>query len=136
MNESISTSPGVKRHCFLAALTAVACGFSGSAGAEVRVEGDLTALRLTSRGEALSEVLSALDNPFHVKYRTAVPLNAEINGAYSGSFAQVVSRLLDGYNYVIKRDPALTEIIIFGNKGEVAMTPKAPPSKGALSRWR
>jgi hypothetical protein len=136
MNQSIGASPRLKRHCFLAAVTALACGFSANARAEVRVEGDLTALRLTSRGDPLSEVLSALDNPFHVKYRTAVPLNTEINGAYSGSFAQVVSRLLDGYNYVIKRDPDLTEIVIFGNKGEVAIAPKAPPSKGAMSRWR
>jgi hypothetical protein len=134
--KSISASLWVKRPRFLAAVTALACGCSASAFAEVRVEGDLTALRVTARGDALSDVLSAFENPFRVKYRTAVPLNVEINGAYSGSLPQVVSRLLDGYNYVIKRDQDLTEIIIFGTRGEAAAAPKAPPSKGPLSRWR
>jgi hypothetical protein len=125
-----------KHRRLLAGVTALACGFSTNAGAEVRVQGDLTDLRVTARGDALSDVLLAFENPFHVKFRTAVPLNVEINGAYSGSLPQVVSRLLDGYNYVIKRDQDLTEIIIFGNKGEIPIAPKAPVAKGALSRWR
>jgi len=48
----------------------------------------------------------------------------------------VVSRLLDGYNYVIKNDHGQTEIIGLGTGGEVAIPPKAPLAKGALSRWR
>ena len=126
---------GKCRYMF-AAVAALAYGFATGASAEVQVEGDLTALRVTTRGDTLSDVLSAFGSPFHVKYRTAVPLNAEINGAYSGSFSQVVSRLLDGYNYVIKKDQDLTEIIVFGKTGEVAMPPKVPVAKGALSRWR
>jgi uncharacterized protein YabE (DUF348 family) len=125
-----------KRRCLLAAVMALACVFSANASAEVRVEGDLTALRVTTSGDTLSDVLSAFGRRHHVKYRTAVPLDLEINGAYSGSFSQVVSRLLDGYNYVIKKDRDLTEIIVFGNRGEVAMPPKVPVAKGALSRWR
>src|SRR3979409_1031439 len=125
-----------KRRYLLATVTSLACGFATSASAEVHVEGDLSALRVTTSGDTLSDVLSAFGPPFHVKYRTAVPLNVEINGVYSGSFSQVVSRLLDGYNYVIKKDQDLTEIIVFGNRGEVAMPPKVPVAKGALSRWR
>ena len=126
---------GKCRYMF-AAVAALAYGFATPASAEVQVEADLTALRVTTRGDTLSDVLSAFGSPFHVKYRTAVPLNAEINGAYSGSFSQVVSRLLDGYNYVIRKDQDLTEIIVFGKTGEVAMPPKVPVAKGALSRWR
>ena len=125
-----------KSRYLLVAVAALASGFSINASAEVRVEGDLTALRVTSRGDALSDVLSAFDNPLRVKYRTAVPLTAEISGAYSGSFPQVVSRLLEGYNYVIKRDQGLTEIVIFGNRGEIPVAPKAATPKGAMSRWR
>jgi hypothetical protein len=65
-----------------------------------------------------------------------VPLDVEVDGAYSGSLSQVVPRLLDGYNYVIKQDSALTEIIVFGKRGEAAVSPKPPSVKGTLSRWQ
>jgi hypothetical protein len=125
-----------KRRYLVATATALACGFATSASAEVHIEGDLSALRVTTSGDKLSDVFSAFGNLFRVKYRTAVPLNAEIDGAYSGSFSQVVSRLLNGYNYVIKKDQDLTEVIVFGKSGEVAMPPKVPVAKGGLSRWR
>ena len=97
---------------------------------------DLRALRVTTSGDALADVLSAFGARLPVKYRSSVPLNVEINGAYSGSLSQVVARLLDGYNYAIKQDSGLTEIIVFGKRGEVAVAPQAPVAKGALSRWR
>jgi hypothetical protein len=115
---------------------AITCWLGTAASAEVRVAGDLNALRVSASGDALSEVLSAFGTLFPVRYRTSLPLTAEINGAYSGSFSQVVSRLLDGYNYVIKKDQGLTEILVFGKKGEAVITPKVPVAKGELSRWR
>jgi hypothetical protein len=125
-----------KRGGLLAAVTALACVLATTASAEVHVEGNLSALRVTTSGDTLSDVLSAFGALLPVKYRTSVPLNAEINGAYSGSLSQVVSRLLDGYNYVIKQDSALTEIIVFGKRGEAAVAPKLPSVKGTLSRWQ
>ena len=125
-----------KRRCLLKVVTALACCLATGASAEVRVEGNLSALRVSASGDSLSDVLSAFGSLLPVKTRTAVPLNAEIKGAYSGSLSQVVSRLLDGYNYVIKNDHEQTEIIVLGNTGEVAIPPKARLAKGALSRWR
>jgi hypothetical protein len=120
----------------LAALAALAFGLATSASAEVHVEGNAGALRVTASGDALSDVLSAFGALLPVKYRTSVPLDAAISGAYSGSLSQVVARLLDGYNYVIKTDRAQTEIVVFGRRGEAAIAPKAPVAEGALSRWR
>lgn len=126
-----------KRGCLQAAVAALACSLATAASAEVHVEGDLSALRVTTSGDALSDVLSAVGVRLPVKYRTSVPLNAEIKGAYSGSLSQVVSRLLDGYNYVIKQDRELTEIIVLGKRGEAAVVPEVVPvPKSALSRWR
>jgi hypothetical protein len=125
-----------KRGCLLWAVTALACAMATTASAEIHVEGDLSALRVTTSGDALSDVLSAFGALLPVKYRTSVPLNVEINGAYSGSLSQVVSRLLDGYNYAIKQDSGLTEIIVFGKRGDAAVAPQVPVAKGALSRWR
>src|ERR1700709_2099098 len=124
-----------RRH-LLAAVTALACCLGTTVSAEVRIAGDLNALRVSASGDTLSEVLSAFGTLFPVKYRTSLPLSAEINGAWSGSFSQVVSRLLDGYNYVIKKEQGLTEILVFGRKGEAVIRPKVPVAKGELSRWR
>jgi hypothetical protein len=128
------TSMGQRRR-LLGAVTALACCVGTTVSAEVRVAGDLNALRVSANGDTLSEVLSAFGTLFPVKYRTSLPLTAEINGAYSGSFSQVVARLLDGYNYVVKKDQGLTEIFVLGKKGEAVIPPK-PVAKGELSRWR
>jgi hypothetical protein len=124
-----------KRGCLVAMVIALACGLASAAFAEVHVEGNPAALRFTASGDALSDVLTAFAAQWPVTYRTSVPLNAEIEGAYSGSLSQVVARLLDGYNYVIKQESGLTEIIVFGKQGEAAVAP-VRPVKGILSRWR
>ena len=128
--------PVGKHRCLLAALTCFACGAATTALAEVRVEGNLRDLRISISGDALSDVLSAFSTRLPVIYRTAVPLKREINGTYSGSFSQVISRLLDGYNYIIKNDQKLTEIIVLDERGEAPVLPKVPAAKGASSRWR
>lgn len=123
--------------CTLAVATAFACVLATAAPAEVRIEGNLRDLRVSASGDTLSDVLSAFIKRLPVTYRTAVPLNRTINGAYSGSISQVMSRLLDGYNYIIKNDQELTEIIVLDEKGEAAVSPMTTPvTKGPSSRWR
>jgi hypothetical protein len=112
---------------------------AASARAEVHVEGSPAAVRITTGQDAIADVLSAVAATFNVGYRSAIPLDAPANAAYSGSFGQVISRLLNGYNYVIKTDQGSTEIVAFGRRGEVAIpppAPKAPPAKGIVSQWR
>lgn len=125
-----------KRRRWLGAVAAVVCGLATDASAEVRVEGNMRALLVTASGDSLSDVLSAVGAAFAVKYRSSVPLDGEISGAYSGSLSQVVARLLDGYNYLIKRDQERTEIVVLGRRGEAAVAPKAPEAGGVISRWR
>ena len=119
--------------------TALTCGLATAACAEVYVEGSPTAVRVTTSQDAIADVLSAFAATFNVQYRTAIPLDASARKMYSGSFAQVVSRLLDGYNYVIKNDQGTIEVVVFGKRGEVVIPPpaiKASPTEGILSRWR
>jgi hypothetical protein len=118
---------------------ALICGLASAARAEVHVEGSPAAVRITTSQDAIADVLSAVAATFNVGYRSAIPLDAPANAAYSGSFGQVISRLLNGYNYVIKTDQGSTEIVVFGRRGEVAIpppAPKAPPAKGIVSQWR
>jgi hypothetical protein len=129
----------MRRHAWSFGLAmALACGLAPLARAEVHVEGSLSALRVSTGREAIADVLSAFA-PLNVKYRSAVPLDAAAGAAYSGSLGQVMSRLLDGYNYVIRKDQDTTEIIVFGRRGAVAIPPPAPtpaPAKGIVSRWK
>jgi hypothetical protein len=118
-------------------LVAVATGCATVARAEVHVEGTFAALRVTTGQDKIADVLSAIATTLNVKYRTAIPLDAPAGAIYSGSLGQVMSRLLDGYNYVIKREPETIEIVVFGTRGEVAIPPpRPPPPKGIASQWR
>ena len=126
--------------CSFSLATALTFGLATIAPAEVHVEGSLAAVRVTTSQDSIADVLSAFAATFRIQYRTAIPLDAAaVNKTYSGSFGQVVSRLLDGYNYVIKRDQETIEIVVFSRGGEVVIpTPAttAPPTKGILSQWR
>jgi hypothetical protein len=124
-----------RRLCLLALATAVVCGLAPLARADVGVEGTPQAVRVTTSQNTVADVLAALA-PFNVKYRTAVPLDTAAQAIYSGSLGQVASRLLDGYNYVIKKNQETTEIVVFGRSGQAAAPPPEPPAKSVLKRWR
>jgi hypothetical protein len=131
---------GLRRSPWAVALVVglCACGPIGAARAAVLVEGTPAAIRVTADHAAIADVLAAVSRSFNAKYRSAVSLDAPASAAYAGSFAQVLSRLLDGYNYVVKREGPSTEIVVLGRRGEVAIPPPARPAApaGILSRWR
>jgi hypothetical protein len=125
--------------CAFGLSAVITCALTTIARAEVHVEGTATAVRVTTGQDNIADVLSALAGPFNVTYRTAIPLDVAARSNYAGSFAQVIARLLDGYNYVIKREQKSTEIVVFGKYGEVAIPPPAPTPpvvKSVISQWR
>jgi hypothetical protein len=95
-------------------------------GGAVRVRGDMAAVRIDARRTTIAAVLSALNAAFDMSYRSSIVLDEEINGTYAGSLRRVISRVLDGYNYVIKQDDAKLAVIILGRRGERAV-PVAMP---------
>jgi hypothetical protein len=115
-----------------------AAGAPVIARAEVHVEGTVAAVRVTTNKDAIPDVLSALAAPFNVRYRTSVPLDGNASSAYSGSLVQVISRLLNGYNYVIAHDQETIEIVVLGKRGEAFMPVQkpAPSTKGIAAQWR
>jgi hypothetical protein len=116
------------------------CALSPGARAEVHIEGSLAAVRVTTSHDAISAVLSAFSATFKVKYRTEIALDAVAGAAYSGSIREVISSLLDGYNYVVKSDQDGIEIAVLGKRGEAAIpappVPPATPTKSIVSQWR
>ena len=127
----------MRRRCAWALAAALACGPATSARAEVHVEGNAAAVHVSTDRAHISDVLSAIAKTFQVTYRTSIPLDARADATYAGTFGQVISRLLVGYNYVIRRDGEEAEIIVYGRQGQVTIPPPAPkPPASFLSRWR
>jgi len=109
-----------RRGLLLAALAIAGCGFAGPAGAEVRISGAADALRLEARNATLDEVLRALRATYKFRYHGSVATGAAVSGAYSGSLPRVVTRLLTGYNYVLRSSAdGLDVSIITANGGAV-----------------
>jgi hypothetical protein len=128
---------------YIAILAALLLGISAAgaptiASAEVHVEGTAAAVRVTTNKDAIPDVLSAFAAPFNVRYRTSVPLDGSASSAYSGSLVQVISRLLDGYNYVIAHDQETIEIVVLGKRGEafIPVQKPAPSTQGIAAQWR
>jgi hypothetical protein len=121
----------MKQHrCVFALSVALVCGIPTIAGAEVHVGGSPAMVRISTSRESISDVLSALAATFNVRYRTAIPLEAAADATYSGSLQQVISRLLDGYNYMVKTDDSKTiEIVVFGTRGKAVNPPKASTNR-------
>jgi hypothetical protein len=98
-------------------------------GDRLRVQGDPKAVRVDARQTTIADVLSGLASAFNIRYRSSIVLNDVRTGTYSGSLRQVISRVLDGYNYVIKYEDSKLNIIVVGKVGEQAAA--APPAATA-----
>jgi hypothetical protein len=103
-----------------------AASLSDVGSASIRIRGDAATVRLDARRTTIADVLSALKATFAMSYRSAIVLDEEINGTYAGSLRRVLSRVLDGYNYVIEQNDAKLDVIILGRRGERAV-PVAMP---------
>jgi hypothetical protein len=97
--------------------------------AETIVTGSADAVRLDARNAPLSEVLDVIAGKFKVQYQTKIALARPVNGTFRGQLGRVLSRLLDGYDHVVKSGPDGFEVMILGlssksaSPGESAGTP-------------
>ena len=88
------------------ALLATALLFSGAATmahAEVTVTGSFETVHVDARASSVGEVLAALTAAMNVKYRSSVELNRPVHGAFNGPLVKVLSRLLENFDYVMRR---------------------------------
>jgi hypothetical protein len=88
--------------------------------ADVRVSGDVEAVQLNASRSNVGEVLSALESAFRLRVNTSIVLDKPIGGTYSGSLAQVLPRILQGYNYVIRSQPTEVEVTVIAQQGDHA----------------
>jgi hypothetical protein len=71
-------------------------------------------LTIEVRDTSLRDVLTALGAKFGLHVRGLSSLNRQVEGRYEGSLRGVVTRLLNGYDYVLKTDDGRMEVIIVG----------------------
>lgn len=112
------------------------------AHAEVLLEGSADAIRLEANQASVDEILAALGRSYQVRYRTALALDRSITGSYSGPLAQVIARVLVGYDYVARISPDAVEIAYIRPQGSPVPVSTAvsvtrvdlPMSVGALRK--
>jgi predicted membrane metal-binding protein len=100
------------------------------AHAEVVVDGDRDQMRVRVDNDTIANVLQALGQNNNLQYRSRSPLNKVIDGSFSGSFRQVVLRVLVGFDFVVHYNSQGIEIFVYG---ESAATAVAPPQEEAYS---
>ena len=115
--------------CAVAALAAAMVTAAATAGAEVRIGGNPQAIHLQLQNASIEDVLAALGRAFPVRYRSATKLEKQLSGTYQGSLPNVVTRLLDGYSFVVKSTGGGVEVTILGTRSGTA-----PPASATWKR--
>ena len=92
------------------------CARPDASRAELRIEGDETALRVIADQAPVSEILEALRAKFRLRYR-AVDSDRHVTGTISGTLHRVVVRLLDGHDFVVQRSAQGVEILQLAPRG-------------------
>ncbi len=111
----------------IAAILPVALFHGQSARAEARISGAPDAVRVEAQDASVDEVMAALVASFDLRYRSPASLTRRVTGTYEGSLQQVVARLLDGYNFVLRTGSEGVEAWVYGaaGAGEILLAPRA-----------
>src|SRR4051812_19143524 len=82
------------------------------AGAATEGEGSQNAVDLRVRNASIGDVLAALAARFKLTYRAPPNLAGELSGRYSGPLNQVLTRILDGVDYVVEASDEGIKLVI------------------------
>ena len=134
-HETVGPSSLLKRRILYwrdraASALAVLVVTAGTVHADVRVSGDARAIRLDVTQSNVAEVLSALESAFQLRINTSIALDKPVGGTYAGSLAQVLSQILQGYNYFVRwRSTEIEVTVIAGQDDRAAAVqrPRLPP---------
>jgi hypothetical protein len=110
---TLSPTPRLKA-LVVAPLTAIFLQtVSLSAHAEVQVSGEADAIRIEASDASLEEVLAALSAHYGLQSRYPPNLGHSVSGTFAGSLAEVLSRLLQGYNFVVETSAGGTRVVVY-----------------------
>jgi hypothetical protein len=124
---------GLYRYRYAALLGAALAIAPSGASAAARITGTADSVVVRAQDAPLADILSGLGHNFNLRYRSSVALNAPISGTYQGTLRQVVTRLLDGYSFIVKSGPGGIELTVLGGKNApIAMTGPAIIIRGPI----
>jgi hypothetical protein len=108
-----------------------------SALAAAQVSGNPQAVSITAQNTSIEEILSVLSHEFSVHYNSSVNLERRLTGTYQGSLQRVLTRVLEGYNFVIKMSDDRTELTVLGMRNVhdtvEGLVPAPMPSPSSVS---
>jgi hypothetical protein len=115
---------------------------SMGAHADVQVSCGAEALRIEASDASLEDVLAELGRSCGLQYRSPADFGHPVSGTFAGSLRDVLSRLLQGYNFVVESSASSTRIVIYdlksGPAGGISIAQPAPqvaPARPAPT-WR
>jgi hypothetical protein len=88
--------------------------------AEIGVTGSSEAVTIEARDTSVRDVLTALSRTFSMDYQSSVELDKRPYGTYVGPLSQVVTRILKGYNFVLKTDNGRIFVTVVGTPTSLA----------------
>ncbi len=91
--------------------------------AEMQVRGSPDAVRIEARDAPVEEILAALSRAFGMHYQLSTNLDKRLTGTYVGSLRRVVTRILDGYNFILKTDNGSIVVTVLGTPSAAAAAP-------------
>jgi hypothetical protein len=92
------------------------CFACARAGAEVQISGTRDRVAIQTDNASMAEILSELSSTFKLRIELTGSSARRFTGAYSGSLRRVLSRLLDGEDYVIRSAGDGINIVLLGPK--------------------
>jgi hypothetical protein len=100
---------------------------------KVHVRGSPEAVTIEARDTSVEDVLAALSRAFDMDYQSSIDLDKPLYGTYVGPLSQVLTRILRGYNFVLKTDNSRIVVTVVGTLNSLAANPSPPglPASGA-----
>ena len=119
-------SPNFRIAILLGAALAIA---STPVLAEMQVRGSPEAVRIEARDTPVEEILAALSRAFGMHYQLSDHLDKRVSGTFVGPLPRVVTRILDGYNFILKTDNGSIAVTVVGTPNAAAAAPASSGPK-------
>jgi hypothetical protein len=100
--------------------------------AEVLVTGNPDSVEVRAEEARADEVLLALGKVFNVRYRTSAEMDRSITGTYRGTLQEVISRVLETYNFIVKNSPESIEVVVLSVRDKGSSLASTTPSATTL----
>jgi len=85
--------------------------------AAAQITGSPQEVSIKAQNSSIEEILSALSREFHIQYHSTANLEKHLTGTYQGSLQRVLTRILEGHNFIVKASNGQIDVTVFGTQG-------------------